>query len=184
MDLETGAVVAVTVQEADTGDTASMIETLIAAAEQVESVHPEGSGIEEVVGDKGYHSNEVLADLQARPHHHRGAVSTRRPRGGRGSGERPHRRGDSGHRRHQADPVDRVRGNGTVTIELDLGADARRVVDDVQNNTDAITTFPIATEKPIICGPTTRRRVVRIPVSGDMDRFALERVAGSGCATT
>ena len=65
MDLETGAVVAVTVQEADTGDTASMVETLIAAAEQVESVQPDGPGIEEVVGDKGYHSNEVLADLQA-----------------------------------------------------------------------------------------------------------------------
>ena len=65
VDLETGAVVAVTVQEADTGDTASMVETLIAAAERVESVRPDGLGIEEVVGDKGYHSNQVLADLQA-----------------------------------------------------------------------------------------------------------------------
>ena len=35
---ETGAVVTVTVQEADTGDTTSMVETLIAAAEQVVSV--------------------------------------------------------------------------------------------------------------------------------------------------
>ena len=42
-----------------------MVETLIAAAEQVESVQPDRPGIEEVVGDKGYHSNEVLVDLQA-----------------------------------------------------------------------------------------------------------------------
>ena len=65
VDLETGAVVGVTVQGADTGDTASMVETLIAAAEQVEAVLPDGPGIEEVVGDKGYHSNETLADLKA-----------------------------------------------------------------------------------------------------------------------
>ena len=65
VDLESGVIAAVTVQEADTGDTASMVETLIAAAEQVELVQPDGSGIEEVVGDKGYHSNEILTDLRA-----------------------------------------------------------------------------------------------------------------------
>ena len=65
VDLETGAVVGVTVQGADTGDTASMVETLIAAAEQVESVLPDGPGIKEVVGDKGYHSNETMADVKA-----------------------------------------------------------------------------------------------------------------------
>ena len=65
VDLETGAVVGVTVRGADTGDTASMVETLIAAAEQVEAVLRDGPGIEDVVGDKGYHSNETLADLKA-----------------------------------------------------------------------------------------------------------------------
>ena len=65
VDLESGAVVGVTVQGADTGDTTSMVETLIAAAEQVEAVQPDGPGIEKVVGDKGYHSNETLADLKA-----------------------------------------------------------------------------------------------------------------------
>ena len=65
VDLETGAVVGVTVQGADTGDTASMVETLIAAAEQVDAVLPDGPGIEEVVGDEGYHSNETMADLKA-----------------------------------------------------------------------------------------------------------------------
>ena len=42
VDLEPGAVVGVTVQGADTGDTASMVETLIAAAEQVDAVLPDG----------------------------------------------------------------------------------------------------------------------------------------------
>src|SRR5215212_6009383 len=65
VDLETGAIVGVTVQDADDGDTTTSIETLIEAAEQVEAVRPDGEGIEEVVGDKGYHSNESLVDLEA-----------------------------------------------------------------------------------------------------------------------
>ncbi|MDE0053433.1 MAG: hypothetical protein OXT64_04150 [Gammaproteobacteria bacterium] len=55
----------VTVQAADTGDTTSMIETLIMAAEQLEAVQPDGAGLKEVVGDKGYHSNRTLTDLKA-----------------------------------------------------------------------------------------------------------------------
>ena len=65
VDLETGAVVGVTVQGADTGDTISLAETVIAAAEQIEAVQPNGPGIEEVADDKGYHSDETLADLKA-----------------------------------------------------------------------------------------------------------------------
>jgi transposase len=57
VDLETGAVVAVTVQDADEGDTATSVETLIDAAEKIEAVRPGGDGLKEVVGDKGYHSN-------------------------------------------------------------------------------------------------------------------------------
>jgi transposase len=65
VDLETGAIVSVTVQDADEGDTTTSVETLIEAAEQVEAVRPGGDGIEEVVGDKGYHSNQSLIDLEA-----------------------------------------------------------------------------------------------------------------------
>jgi transposase len=64
VDLETGAVVAVTVQDADEGDTATSIETLIDAAEHVETVVPDGE-IKEVVADKGYHGNQVMVDLEA-----------------------------------------------------------------------------------------------------------------------
>ena len=65
VDLETGAIVAVTVQDADEGDPATSHETLIGAAENVETVVPDGDGLEEVVGDKGYHSNQELTDLEA-----------------------------------------------------------------------------------------------------------------------
>ena len=65
VDLETGAVVGVTVQGADTGDTTRLVETLITAAEQVEAVLPTGAGVAEVVADKGYHSNETMVDLAA-----------------------------------------------------------------------------------------------------------------------
>ena len=63
VDLETGAVVGVSVQDADAGDTATMIETLVTAAEQVDAVLPAGTGIAELVCDKGYHSNQTLVTL-------------------------------------------------------------------------------------------------------------------------
>ena len=50
---------------ADTGDTTTMVETVIAAAEQVEAVLPAEPGMAEVVADKGYHSNETMVDLAA-----------------------------------------------------------------------------------------------------------------------
>ena len=63
VDLETGAVVGVTVQDASEGDTTTMVETLVTAAEQVEAVLPAGGGVAEVVADKGYHSNETMVAL-------------------------------------------------------------------------------------------------------------------------
>jgi hypothetical protein len=65
VDLETGAIVGVTVQDADDGDAATSIVTLIEAAEQVEAVRPESDGIHEVVADRGYHSNQALVNLEA-----------------------------------------------------------------------------------------------------------------------
>ena len=64
VDLETGAIVGVTVQDADNGDAQTSRETLITAAGQIEAVLPEGEGLQEVVGDKGYHSNQSLVDLE------------------------------------------------------------------------------------------------------------------------
>ena len=60
VDMDTGAIVSVTVQDASDGDTATLPATLITAAEQVELVQPDGRGVEELVADKGYHSDETL----------------------------------------------------------------------------------------------------------------------------
>jgi transposase len=65
VDLETGAVVGVTVQDADKGDTTTSIETLIEAAEQIEAVVADSEGPKELVADKGYHSNQALVALEA-----------------------------------------------------------------------------------------------------------------------
>ena len=65
VDLETGAIVGVTVQDADAGDTTTMVETLIDAADHVAAVDG-ASGIVEVVGDKGYHSNETMVGFADR----------------------------------------------------------------------------------------------------------------------
>ena len=65
VDMDTGAIVSVTVQDASDGDSATLPETLIMAAEQVELVQPDNSGVEEVVADKGYHSDETLVALGA-----------------------------------------------------------------------------------------------------------------------
>jgi transposase len=69
VDMETGAIVGVTVQGADQGDTTTIAETLTTAAEDLEAVATVTDDhtvvIEEVVTDKGYHSNQVLVDLAA-----------------------------------------------------------------------------------------------------------------------
>ena len=64
VDLASGALLAVTVQPADRGDTSSYVETLDAA--QCEAVQSHPVGIEEVVMDKGYHSGAVLMELAER----------------------------------------------------------------------------------------------------------------------
>ena len=74
VDMESGAIVAVTTHGGATADTATVQETVInagiAVAELVAEKTVEGKyevhprGVEEVVADKGYHSNDVAVDLQ------------------------------------------------------------------------------------------------------------------------
>src|SRR6059036_88628 len=68
IDLDSGAMVAVTLQGADVGDTTSLGETAIAAAEQVEAAHtasPTPAALTELIADRGYHSNQTMIDLHA-----------------------------------------------------------------------------------------------------------------------
>jgi transposase len=71
VDVDTGAIIAVTVQGADAGDTETIERTLEEADAQLDEVgakvdhdqiHPEG--LAEVVGDKGYHSDRTLVRLE------------------------------------------------------------------------------------------------------------------------
>jgi len=74
VDLETGAVVAVTVATGDAGDTATILETLAQAGEHIAEVacvtnhegvgeRVQAEGPREAVTDKGYHSNDTLQAL-------------------------------------------------------------------------------------------------------------------------
>src|SRR5438128_1292780 len=68
VDLDSSALVAVTLHGADVGDTTSLVETAIAAAEQIEAAHvasPVPVELAEIVADKGYHSNQTMIDLEA-----------------------------------------------------------------------------------------------------------------------
>ena len=62
VDLETGAVVAVTAPE-ELGDTQTMGDTLRMAREEVKAVGS-GAQVREVVTDQGYHSNETVLELK------------------------------------------------------------------------------------------------------------------------
>jgi transposase len=74
VDMETGAVIAITVQAADAGDTHTVQETLAQASEHLEVIAEvingetgtstiEAEGPAELVTDKGYHSREVVRQL-------------------------------------------------------------------------------------------------------------------------
>src|SRR6201998_4377733 len=78
VDMDTGAIVAVTLQAADQGDTTTLDETLCEAGEQVaEQIRREAElrpqdkpkvplrGIEELVTDKGYHSGAVVQRMKS-----------------------------------------------------------------------------------------------------------------------
>ena len=63
VDLETGAVVAITVQTMDGGDTASIAGTLDEVTENLDAMELTAK---EVVADKGYHSNAVMVSVKGR----------------------------------------------------------------------------------------------------------------------
>jgi transposase len=75
VDLDTGAIVSVTLHGGAAGDTDTMIDTvdeaksnLSEARENVEDSTLHATPAQEIVADKGYHSNEVLRHLKAQGH--------------------------------------------------------------------------------------------------------------------
>src|SRR6202030_3231990 len=62
------ALIAITLQDADQGDTTTIVETALAAAEQIEDAQAAVQAPEllaEIIADKGYHSNQTMIDLEA-----------------------------------------------------------------------------------------------------------------------
>jgi transposase len=70
VDSESGAIVAVTVQDASIGDTGTIMDTLAEAEGQLIKLQRKAAlaglvdGLQEVVADKGYHSDDVLMGLE------------------------------------------------------------------------------------------------------------------------
>ncbi len=64
VDLASGAVVAVTIQPADRGDTDSGVDTVLAALDELDAVQPDSDDDREIVADKGYHSTDRVSDWE------------------------------------------------------------------------------------------------------------------------
>ena len=82
---------------------------------------------------------------------------------------------------HAIDGVKRVtssavEGAGAVTLELQRDAEADRVLDEVKTRVNAISTFPVLAEKPIIEEILMRTQVINVAISGQADEGVLKRL--------
>lgn len=64
-------------------------------------------------------------------------------------------------------------GAGVVIAELEPGADVRKAVEDIKTRVDAIETFPVETEKPVVQQALLRVQVINVAISGDVDERTL-----------
>ncbi|MEZ5490945.1 MAG: efflux RND transporter permease subunit [Gammaproteobacteria bacterium] len=68
-------------------------------------------------------------------------------------------------------------GGCDATLELATGAELNRVLNDVKGKVDAITTFPLETEKPIVRAFSATGTVLSLALSGDVSDLLLKRYA-------
>lgn len=67
-----------------------------------------------------------------------------------------------------------VEGACNVTAELIVGADVDVATAEIKNRVDAIDTFPVEAEKPVVSKYELRRGVMKIAISGDVDERDLK----------
>jgi multidrug efflux pump subunit AcrB len=67
-------------------------------------------------------------------------------------------------------------GAGSVLIEVETGYDIRELLDDIKARVDAISTFPIETEKPVVQELLPRLQVINVSLYGDADELTLKRI--------
>ncbi len=68
-------------------------------------------------------------------------------------------------------------GLGSVTVELNKGADVQKIMDDIKNEVDLIDTFPDETEDPIITEIINRNPAITVAVYGDASEKLLRQTA-------
>ena len=68
-------------------------------------------------------------------------------------------------------------GRGSVVADLEDGADASRVLDDVKAVVDRIQSFPARAERPEVVETTNRQTVMQLVLHGDVSERALKELA-------
>lgn len=66
---------------------------------------------------------------------------------------------------------------GSVSIEVESGYEPRELMNDVKARVDAISTFPVDAEKPVVYVPEIRRDVITVAVYGNFPETELRMVA-------
>ena len=76
------------------------------------------------------------------------------------------------------DRINTVAAEGAcnVTAELVIGSDVEAATADIQSRIDAIDTFPVEAERPIVAALETRSGVLKIAISGDVDERDLKEL--------
>ena len=68
-------------------------------------------------------------------------------------------------------------GMGSVSIELERGADLDKLLDDIKNEIDRIDTFPAEVEEPVIKELTRRNQAIDVVLYGEVEEKALKVAA-------
>ncbi len=68
-------------------------------------------------------------------------------------------------------------GMGSVSVELERGADMDKLLDDIKNEIDRIDTFPAEVEEPVIKELTRRNQAIDVVLYGDVEEKALKVAA-------
>ena len=67
-------------------------------------------------------------------------------------------------------------GNATVLLELETDADRIQTANEIKSRIDAISTFPVETERPVVSLLTTLNDGLEIVISGDADERTLKEL--------
>ena len=65
-------------------------------------------------------------------------------------------------------------GSASLMVEVETGYDLREVLDDVKARVDAISTFPLETEEPVVQEMLIRMQVINVSLYGDTDELTLK----------